>query len=63
MVVSGKKENQKVHALNSFDILKYIFRGVEHMYQKYFKQYDIETRVGYMGGDDKHADYRSVCIT
>ncbi|KAI9485854.1 MAG: hypothetical protein EXX96DRAFT_546735 [Benjaminiella poitrasii] len=37
------------------------FWGVEHIYLKHFKQYDIKTRVGYTGGDTTDPDYRKVC--
>ncbi|EPB86693.1 Peptide methionine sulfoxide reductase [Mucor circinelloides] len=37
------------------------FWGVEHLYVKHFKQYDIKTKVGYIGGDTKDPSYRAVC--
>ncbi|KAI8081014.1 hypothetical protein BDF21DRAFT_418233 [Thamnidium elegans] len=37
------------------------FWGVEHIFQKYFKQHDIKTKVGYIGGKNDDPDYRSIC--
>ncbi|KAI8639533.1 hypothetical protein BD408DRAFT_349795 [Parasitella parasitica] len=37
------------------------FWGVEHLYAKHFKQYDIKTKVGYIGGNTENPDYKKVC--
>lgn len=37
-------------------------RGVEHLYLKHFKEYDIKTKVGYIGGDTKDPSYRAVSV-
>ncbi|KAI9252155.1 hypothetical protein BY458DRAFT_536018 [Sporodiniella umbellata] len=38
------------------------FWGVEHMYNKHFKQFGIKTKVGYTGGHTLNPDYRTVCL-
>lgn len=35
-------------------------RGVEHLYKKHFQQFDIHTKVGYIGGNTTDPDYRKV---
>ncbi|OBZ90894.1 putative peptide methionine sulfoxide reductase [Choanephora cucurbitarum] len=37
------------------------FWGVEHIYNKHFKQFDIKCKVGYIGGDIENPNYRQVC--
>ncbi|KAF9948946.1 Peptide-methionine (S)-S-oxide reductase [Modicella reniformis] len=37
------------------------FWGVEKAFQRYFKDENIETIVGYTGGDDSNPDYKKVC--
>ncbi|CAG8470701.1 10358_t:CDS:2 [Diversispora eburnea] len=37
------------------------FWGVEHMFQKHFKQFDINTKVGYIGGKTNNPTYKEVC--
>ncbi|KAG1474163.1 hypothetical protein G6F56_000511 [Rhizopus delemar] len=37
------------------------FWGVEHIYNKHFQQFGIQTKVGYTGGHTLNPDYRSVC--
>ncbi|KAI7871256.1 hypothetical protein BDF14DRAFT_1764958 [Spinellus fusiger] len=37
------------------------FWGVEHLYNKHFKQYGITTKVGYIGGNIDHPSYKQVC--
>ncbi|KAK3839833.1 MAG: hypothetical protein J3R72DRAFT_468416 [Linnemannia gamsii] len=37
------------------------FWGVEKAFQKHFKDENIKTRVGYIGGIDAHPTYKKVC--
>ncbi|KAI8390236.1 hypothetical protein BD560DRAFT_380344 [Blakeslea trispora] len=37
------------------------FWGVEHIYNKHFKQFDIKCKVGYIGGNTENPNYRQVC--
>ncbi|KAF8320690.1 methionine sulfoxide reductase A [Clavulina sp. PMI_390] len=37
------------------------FWGTEHIFQKYYKEVDIKTEVGYTGGNATDPNYRQVC--
>ncbi|CAO3650470.1 unnamed protein product [Cunninghamella echinulata] len=37
------------------------FWGVEHIYNKHFKEFGIQTKVGYIGGNIHNPDYYQVC--